>query len=137
MTLRPLEIISARNRGSGDLPSWVVALRGREVLHKRKDDPPDRGGWFAAALSYARPVRRGVSRAEEKLTALQELAPDLSYIGERHEPLPDVEAEDDEKEWASMRVRLDGLYNGAALFATKYGLLGLCKGDLRNGDEVY
>ncbi|RYP06598.1 hypothetical protein DL765_009434 [Monosporascus sp. GIB2] len=71
------------------------------------------------------------------LSERMELAPDPSYIGERHEPLPGVEAEDDDKKWASMRVRLDGVYDVAALFATKYGFLGFCKGGLHSGDEVY
>lgn len=86
-------------------------------------------------------------------TALQKLTPFLNYIRDRHTP---PEKEDPQPERPkrpffrrrdpfekrplrpqdSAPTRFDDQYDGAALFFTKCGLLGLCKGDVRPNDGV-
>jgi hypothetical protein len=96
--------------------------------------------WAAAAL--AGQDDDGVVPVES-LAALESLTPALDYIRRRHSP---AEAEDLSPSAAASRSgsrrRQDqhqpvSMYDGAALFRTTCGLLGLCKGDVRPGDRVW
>jgi hypothetical protein len=86
-------------------------------------------------------------------TALQKLTPFLNYIRDRHTPLKkeDPRPKRPKRSFFErrdplekrplrpqdvVRSRFDDQYDGAALFFTECGLLGLCKGDVRPNDKV-
>ncbi|UPK98931.1 hypothetical protein LCI18_009866 [Fusarium solani-melongenae] len=63
--------------------------------------------------------------------ALENLTPGLNYIREKHKHPVASSSEE------SRRSQLPHVYDGAVLFRTSCGLLGLCKGHVRPGDRVW
>lgn len=69
------------------------------------------------------------------LKALEQLTPALKYMREKHDGLASSSSNSLVKE--PRRSQLVDVYDGAVLFRTSCGLLGLCKGHVRLGDRVW
>lgn len=107
--------------------------------------------WMAIADELDQSLETDVSPPVEYYkTALEKLTQFLEYIRERHTPPPQEDPPTTPPSKAKQRdrttpqrtkakrdqMRFDDQYDGACLFYTVCGLVGLCKGDVQVGDRV-
>ena len=114
-TRMPMSILGATDEDDVRikcLSEWTAIASGLEEVQPADKTPP--GGF---------------------LTAIQNLTPALGYLRERHSP----NSEDDGGESKGERPppQPKNVYDGAVLFGTSDGLLGLCKGEVSLGDKLW
>jgi hypothetical protein len=109
----------------------VVQVYGRMPDVGR--ETPDSDALRKACLSEWAAVAAGLDESLEmgdSFKAVEDLTPSLNYIRQQHSPADSASS-------SGQHDQAIGSYDGAALFRTACGLLGLCKGDVRPGDRVW
>jgi hypothetical protein len=141
------EMVLPDTKASGRLQISVRYLAEVTEVYGRMPSPgkdsPDGDALRTACLSeWAAVVLAGQDEYLESgdgLAALESLTPALNHIRQRHTPVEVEDPPPGSSRGGSCR-RQDqpiGAYDGAALFRTACGLLGLCKGDVRPGNRVW
>lgn len=106
-----------------------------EILDRDLDRTACLSEWTTVAVGLDESQPSALIPTGGYLNTLQHLTPGLDYIRERHEAREsDGSSQNEDK---PRRIQPTDAYDGAVLFRTSCGLLGLCKGNVCSGDKVW